>query len=72
MAKRTIEGKQCIIVWYFDDNKVSCVSPNLIGKLISYLKVNFGYLVTTRVKKHPRLGMNKEITKEKKIEIDIK
>ena len=37
-----------------------------------YLRVNFGYLVITRGKKHSFLGMNIEITKEKKIQIALK
>ena len=36
------------------------------------MKKKFGELVMTRLKKHKFLGMNINITKEKKVEIEVK
>ena len=69
VANKILEGKQFTIVWYFNYNKASHVNPKAIDELIRYLKVHFGIIVITRGKKHSFLGMNIEITKEKKIQI---
>ena len=70
MANKTIEGKQCTIVWYVNDNKASHVNPKLIDEIIGYLKVHFGVLVIKRGNKHSFLGITIKITKQ--IEINTK
>ena len=42
VANSTIEGKQCTIVWYVDDNKISHVDPKVIDRIIKRLKRNLG------------------------------
>ena len=69
VANKILEEKQFTIVWYFGYNKASHVNQKAIDELIRYLKVHFGFIVITRGKKHSFLGMNIEITKEKKIQI---
>ena len=63
MANKIIEGKQCTIVWYVNDNKASHVNRKVIDRLISNTKVHFGDIVITRGKKHSFLGMKTESTK---------
>ena len=48
------------------------MNPKVIDDIISDLKVHQGYLVITRVNKHSCMGMDIEITKEKKIKIYMK
>ena len=44
----------------------------VVENLINNLKNHFGELVVTRGKKHKFLDMNKNITEDKKIQIDMK
>ena len=66
-----INGKQCTIVFYVDDNKVSHEDPEVVSKVIQTMKKHFGDLKVSRGKKHTFLGMNIEIL-DKKIQIDMR
>ena len=35
---KNINGKQCTIVWYMDDNKLSHMDKEVNNKIIEYLK----------------------------------
>ena len=72
VANKVINGKQCTIVWYVADNKVSHVDKNVVTEVIEMMKGHFGDLVVTRGNTHNFLGMNIRITKEKSIEIQMK
>ena len=72
VANKVINGKQCTIVWYIDDNKVSHVDKNVVTEVIELMKRHFGDLVVTRGKKHNFLGMDISITEDKNIEIGMK
>ena len=70
VANKMIDGKQRLVVWYVDDNKVSHKDPKNVTKVIDLTKEHFGYLKVTRGNKHRFLGMNITINKEKSIEIE--
>ena len=72
VANKLINGKQCTIVWYVDDNKVSHVDNQVVTEVIEIMKGHFGDLVVTRGKTHNFLGMNIHINDEKNIEIEMK
>ena len=72
VANKEIDGKQCTIVWYVDDNKVSHVDPLVVTDVINTMKTHFGELTVTRGKKHRFLGMNITINEDKNIEIEMK
>ena len=42
VANKMINGKQCMIAFYVDDNKVSCEDPEVVSKVIQTLKGHFG------------------------------
>ena len=42
MANKMINGKQCTIVWYVDDNKISHVDKNVVTDILEKLKGHFG------------------------------
>ena len=48
VANKIINGKQCTIVWYVDDNKVSHVNKDVVTDIIEILKVHFGDLILTK------------------------
>ena len=67
MANNTIKGKLCTISWHVDDNKASHVNPKVIDELLGDMKRYFGSLVVTIWGKHFFLGMNIQITDNKRI-----
>ena len=71
VANKMINIKQCIIVWYIDDNKLLYVDPIVASDIIEEIKKHFGYLVIRRDYTHDLLGMNIEIMKENKVHLII-
>ena len=71
VANCIIDEKQCTIVWYVDDNKISHVNPKVIDRIIKEIEKRFGKMSQTRNNEHEFLGMN--ITfKNKKVTIEMK
>jgi hypothetical protein len=60
VANKTINGKQCTIVWYVDDNKISHVDCRVVTKIIKRIEKRFGKMTVTRGNKHVFLGMHVE------------
>jgi len=58
VANSVIDGKQCTIVWYVDNNKISHVSPEVVTNIIEAIVVRFGKMTVVRGKRHVFLGMN--------------
>ena len=61
VANKIINGKQCTIVWYVDDNKISHEDPAIVDTIIQELTTHFGELSITRGKEHTFLGINIKI-----------
>ena len=70
VANKIIDGKQCTIVFYIDDNKVSHVDPAVVTQVLDQIASHFGELSITRGAKYDFLGMNIEI-KNKKVYVDM-
>ena len=58
VANATIEGKQCTIVWYVDDNKISHQNPRVVSDIIEQIEKCFGKMTVTRGQEHDFLGMH--------------
>jgi predicted amino acid-binding ACT domain protein len=67
MANCMIEGKQCTIVWYVDDSKISHVDPNDVTRVIEQIKVVIGKMTVAREKEHTFLGMHVHFKEDKGI-----
>ena len=61
-----INGKQCTIQWYEENNKVTHISKDMITRVIDITKKHFGELVLSRGKKHTFLGMEIELVNDEK------
>jgi hypothetical protein len=72
VANATINGKQCTIVWYVDDNKLSHMSEDVITEVIDKIKEHFGDLVVSRGKQHTFLGMNIKFNSNGSLEIEMR
>ena len=71
VANKNINGKQCTVAWYLDDNKASHVDSRVIDELLDIIKTHVGEINITIGKKHTFLGMSLRITEDKKIEIEM-
>ena len=58
VANTNIEGKQCTVCWYVDDNKISHVDPKVVNKIIETIERKFGNMPQTKGDEHNFLGMN--------------
>ena len=72
VANKMINGSQCTVVFYVDDNKISHTDPEVVHDVIKELKKYFGELTIETGKKLNFLGMNITFRKDKKIEIEMK
>ena len=66
-----IDGKQCTIVWYVDENKLSHVDTNVVTECFEEIKKHFGELVISRGDEHEFLGMDIKLRKEKLVELCV-
>jgi Reverse transcriptase (RNA-dependent DNA polymerase) len=58
VANKIIDGTQCTIVWYVDDNKISHVKPSVVSMVIKQIEEKFGKMTVTRGNTHVFLGMS--------------
>ena len=52
VANCMIQGKQCTIACYVDDNKISHVDPNVVSMVIGRIEERFGKMTVTRGREH--------------------
>jgi predicted metal-dependent peptidase len=57
VANKVIDGKQCTIGWYVNDNKISHVDPKVNDEIVRKIEERFGKMTVTRGKEHVFLGM---------------
>ena len=69
VANCMIDGHQCTVAWYVDDNKISHVDPAVVSSIIGKIEDKFGKMTVTRGKVHDFLGMNITFTENKSVEI---
>jgi hypothetical protein len=50
VANAIIDGKQCTIGWYVDDNIITHIDPNAVTWVIDKIEEKFGKMVVTRGK----------------------
>lgn len=73
VANKMINGKQCTVAWYVDDNKLSHEDPEVVTEVLNAIKDHFGDLVITRGDTHDLLGMTITMDrKNKNVIIDMK
>jgi len=70
VANKTINGKQCTVLWHVDDLKISHVDGELVDNIINLLKEKCGKdapLTVTRGKVHEYLGMTIDYSVDGKV-----
>ena len=73
IANKIINGNQCTIGWYVDDNKISHKKTKVVNDMLTTFKEKSGDLSITRGNSHDFLGMDLtiKITKYKTVEINM-
>ena len=64
VANKTIDGKQCTIVWHVDDLKIAHVSKKVVNAVIAQLEQKYGKMSMTVGRKYKYVGMNIIYNKE--------
>ena len=72
VANKIINEKQCTILWYVDNNKVSHIGPKVNTTIIRAISKRFGNLVIKRGRKHTFLGIDIELLDGNKLSICTK
>ena len=70
IANKMIDGNQCTVAFYVDDNKISHKDPKVVTRVIEQLSEHFGDLKIQRGNKFDLLGMDIEL-KNKKVHISM-
>jgi len=74
MANKTINDRQCTIIWYVDDLKISHIDKKVIEDIIKLLNEKFGresLLTTTRGRVLEYLGMTLDYSTKGKVKISM-
>jgi Reverse transcriptase (RNA-dependent DNA polymerase) len=74
VANKTINGKQCTVVWHVDDVKISHVDPNVVTEVIALFSAEYAKLsplTISRGKIHEYLGMTLDYSVKGKVKISM-
>ncbi len=74
VANKTINGKQCTVLWHVDDLKVSHVNARVVTKMLGLFEAAYGKeapLTITRGKVHEYLGMTIDYSADGKVKIKM-
>ncbi|KAL7572191.1 hypothetical protein ACA910_005538 [Epithemia clementina (nom. ined.)] len=71
VANRLINDKQCTVVWYVDDNKISHVDPAVVTTVVETIERKFGKMTVSRGKQHSFLGMNITFNPDRSVTIHM-
>ena len=66
VANAMINGSQCTIVWFVDDNKISHKDPAVVRDVIHRIEAKFGTMTKTEGDEHEFLGMKLRFNRENK------
>ena len=69
IANKEINGTQCTIAWYVNDNKVSHVDEAVVTDILQKIEQKFGKMTITRGKEHTFLGMKITFNDDKTVKI---
>ena len=72
VANADINGSQCTIAWYVDDNKISHKDPKVVDWVIAEIEKEHGKMTVTRGKKHTFIGMDIEYVGNGRVKITTK
>ena len=72
VENKVIDGKQCTIVWYVDDNKLSHEDSKVVDTILNVVEKRFPGLVIERRKSLNFLGMEINFIGNRKVKVGVK
>jgi hypothetical protein len=81
VANKTVNGKQCMIIWHVDDLKISHVDAKVVTTILNLLDNKYGQeivggkrapLTITRGRVHDYLGMTLDYSENGVVKIDMR
>ena len=72
VANKQIDGSQCTVCWYVDDNKISHKDLRVVDWVIKQLEKKFDKMTVTRGKEHNFVGMDIVMRDDEKFEVTMK
>ena len=72
IANKMVNGKQCTIAWYVDDNMISHVEKEVVEDIVSKIEEKFPGLTITRGKVHDFIGMKFTFRDDGKLDVDLR
>ena len=72
VANKIIDGKQCTIYWYIDDNKISHADENFVTDVLEKMKEHFGDIKIYRGSSHVFLGIGIVLRDYRKFQVEMK
>ena len=69
VANAMIDGKQCTVCWYVDDNKISHKDPKVVKKVVTKIEEKFGKMSQTEGDDQEFLGMSIKYTEDGKVKV---
>jgi hypothetical protein len=71
IANKTINGKQCTILWHVNDLKISHVDPKVVTSVIKQLEAKFGKEAPLTIMRGNYLGMTLNYSIDGKVQIKM-
>jgi len=74
VANKTINGKQCTVLWHVDDLKISHLDPDVVTGVINDVSAAFGKdapITVTRGRVHEYLGMTLDFSEPGKFKVKM-
>ena len=72
ISNKIINGKQCTIMFYVDDNKISHEDPAVVDEILRILESHFGKWIQLGAIGIIFLGMGITFMKKKTVKIEMK
>ena len=72
VANKMVNGKQCTVLWYVDDVKISHVDKKVVESIVAALEEEFGSVNPTYGNDQEYLGMKFKIDDDRMLHIDMR
>jgi hypothetical protein len=72
VANKIINGKQCTVAWYVDDNRISHVEQEVVDEIVGKIEERFPGLTVEKGNAHSFLGIKIKYMDNGKVDINMR
>ncbi len=72
IANKLVNGKQCTVSWYVNDNKISHIDASVVTQIMEAIEKHFGKMMVVHGNKHVFLGMDIDFLGNDTVKIRMK